>query len=80
MESNHYVKGSMKQGRDFYTLYAPDGKKIIGLYELPKLIVLAREFDRVAGIPEKEYEQYEKAVWNYSNGKPQYDEDFEVVG
>lgn len=73
MESNHYIRGRMKQGKDFYDLYRPNGEKLVGLFDLPKLIVLAMEFDKARGIPVLDYEVYERSVWNYSNGVRQYD-------
>ena len=66
---NCSIRGSMKNGKNYYKLYTGDGRFIVGVFELGKLIVVAMELDKANGAPVKSFDEYSATVWDYSNGK-----------
>ena len=67
--SHPEVRGSMRKGKNYYTIIGTDGKSIVGLENEGKAIVIAMELTKMSGLDFKPYEWYEERIWWASNGK-----------
>jgi len=67
-----YVTGSMRKGRNFYSIMSSDGNLVVGLYNKAKAIVVALELAKASGFVVKSYDELEKGIWADSNGNREY--------
>ena len=61
------VIGSMKNGKNLYTVTDTEAKKLVGLSNEGQAIIVAMELAKCKDFEPKSYRWYEERIWDYSN-------------
>ena len=62
------IRGSMKHGKNLYTIFI-DGKKLVGLPNEGHAIIVTMALAKARGIAGITYDDWESSIWFHSNGK-----------